>query len=473
MRTANSRATGRKRRIAGLAVWTATGAILAVGMPAACLFPDYSFDEPEPSGAGGSGVTVTSGNNMITTTSASTTTTGAMTTATSGGGSTTASTTVTTTAAGGGEGGMGGGTSVATTSASTTSASSTTSTTGGGGEGGAPLGPEDCLNDVDDNGDAKIDCADPKCTPDYYCVNNVPATWIGYYALYDGPPAMLPSCPDEFPDANPYLGYGGLVAPAATCSACSCGAPTGQTCNPPGALTIGDATCAGSNYCTNSSALVIPPIGQACSSDGVFFAADVTCGPASIDCTNPGTPCNVSLIGGAPFVTGGSCAPAGGVATVVPYTWNSVGQACSNAGVAGLGCGVGKSCVAKTAAPLESNVCIRKAGNNNCPAGQFSEKHLFFDDATDTRGCTGCSCGGVNGGDCQMSVQVYSSSGTCTGQVASFLLPGCADLAGNPQVGARKSTLVQAPSGGSCQQSGGAPTGTATGTTPVTFCCIP
>ncbi|MGC4116995.1 MAG: hypothetical protein QM765_21015 [Myxococcales bacterium] len=32
------------------------------------------------------------------------------------------------------------------------------------------LGPEDCRNSRDDNGDKKVDCADPQCATDCYCL---------------------------------------------------------------------------------------------------------------------------------------------------------------------------------------------------------------------------------------------------------------------------------------------------------------
>ena len=38
--------------------------------------------------------------------------------------------------------------------------------------------PEDCGNQVDDDGDAKVDCADPECAPDPACTKNAsPCPW--------------------------------------------------------------------------------------------------------------------------------------------------------------------------------------------------------------------------------------------------------------------------------------------------------
>ena len=44
---------------------------------------------------------------------------------------------------------------------------STTTGTGG-------MGPENCVNGVDDDDNGKIDCEDPACAPDFLCVPSAP-----------------------------------------------------------------------------------------------------------------------------------------------------------------------------------------------------------------------------------------------------------------------------------------------------------
>ena len=437
----------------------------AVGMPAACFYPDYSFNEAEATGSGG-GVTGTTTTDTTSTTGTMTTTTGTMTTTTG---------TMTTTT-GGGEGGMGGngGNGGGTTSTTSTTTTSTSTSSGMGGSGGS-LGPEDCLNDVDDDGDGLIDCADPQCVPGYTCAPNPPATWTGYYMLYDGPIGGAMGCTNSYPDASPFEGFKNLVAPPATCSACGCSAPQGQTCPQwPATVDVLDATCAGSPFCGGGWTPTpgSPPWNTACVN---ATAADThTCGVnGGPMCDSGSANCNVSVIVGPLSPVGGTCTASGGTPTIQPATWSNFGRACSNAGVTGLGCGVGQVCVPKTTAPFESGVCIKKAGVNSC-SGQFQEQHVLYDGFTDTRACSGCSCGGVANATCGGTLEVYSGSNCLGTKLATVPMPsGCSDLSAPGSNIASMKSLPTGPNGGSCPASGGQPSGAATPQTPTTFCCIP
>jgi hypothetical protein len=124
---------------------------------------------------------------------------------------------------------------------------------------------------------------------------------------------------------------------------------------------------------------------------------------------------------GAP--SGGKCAPSGGKATTTAVTFASYGLACDNTHeTVAMGCSA-QSCSPLPAPAFRPGLCIHEAGNVACPAGAFSERHVYFASVLDTRGCAPCACG--------------------------------------------------APAGNACAPSGGAPSGAVAGTEATTFCCVP
>lgn len=383
----------------------------ALAAPAACLFPDYSFDEPELTGG-----------------------------PTSGGGSNTSS--------------SGGGTSTGTN-------------------------PENCANGVDDDNDGAMDCADVKCT-DHACVPEVPTGWTGYFALYDGAPAGDPGCPAAFPSTtNPsYLGNSGITVPPAACT-CSCGAAQGQVCAALNTITLStlDAQCNGNPNCVGQ-ATNLPATANTCENNPYYPGGQLTCGPnTSPTCdTQTGDACNVAVSATALEASGGNCAP-NPVAVVLPdVQWAKLGHACGDSGALGEGCNIGQACLPKPPMEFETGVCISQEGDIGCPAGAFTEKHVFFGEVTDTRACTDdCSCGAPSGGTCPTTISLYSDlvQNTCNNLIAQFPAGGCMNLNGNPNVAGRKASAPGAPTGATCTTSGGAATGTATPASPRTFCCIP
>ena len=66
-----------------------------------------------------------------------------------------------------------------------------------GGGGGSMK--EDCTNGKDDDGDGKIDCADPDCA-DYRCTPKVPAGWEGPGVFYIGGTETPPPCGSDWSD---------------------------------------------------------------------------------------------------------------------------------------------------------------------------------------------------------------------------------------------------------------------------------
>lgn len=400
-----------RSRLSRVALWLGLGGLAAIAAPAACFYPEYSFDEPEPTGTGGNG-------------------------------------------------GQGGG--------NTSGGGMATTTTGG------PT--EDCTNGVDDNGDNMVDCEDPQCT-DYVCAPEVPAGWTGYVALSDGPSGTDPGCPSAYPTTLS-TGNNGLNAPPAACT-CSCSAPQWGGCAALDTMVIttGDAACGQATFC--SGAMSVPAgWNGSCHNPSYFPGGLLTCGPnANMTCdANTGQPCNVSVTASAIAAVNGSCTPSGVTTDKPDVEWASFGRACTGVATTGKGCNVGQTCLPRLEPPFVSGVCIAMDGDNACPPGAFTQKHVFYGGVMDDRACTDdCTCGTPSGGTCPSNVTIYSSSaqGTCQSALGTFAAGTCMNVAGNPNLAGRTATAPGAPSGGMCLGSGGTPTGTATTTNPTTFCCIP
>lgn len=402
--------------------------VLSSVVTAGCLFPEYTFDEAEPSGGNGG--------------------TGANT-----GGEPVGAGTV------GGNGGDGG-----------------AGATGAGGEGGTGGSPpvEDCFTPGDEDNDGDSDCADADCTPDLECVDPIPVGWgtYGYAALFMGS-VTDPACPSGA-DTGVYTGNAGLQNEDAECSACDCGDPTGQGCalsNDFDLVKSGiqpfytrDVACNVANA-TNQTTLTVPPAWDLVTCSGLDVA------PGGGAC--PGANCNASVRAQAAVVTPGTCEPAGGEPTGGDPSWNQNVKACRvDAGLGG--CDAGKTCVVKPNAPYEDRICIGKAGDQTCPTG-FTIRNEAFADFDDSRECSECSCGGSTGGNCKITIQLHSNAGTaCTTPLATVETGQCTDLVGNPRVSGRTATVTTPPSGGSCAVTGGGvPSGSVTPIDQTTFCCLP
>ncbi|MFO0659901.1 MAG: hypothetical protein U0165_08740 [Polyangiaceae bacterium] len=356
------------------------------------------------------------------------------------------------TAGGGGTAGTGG-----------TSGSSGTSGTGGT---GGSLGPEDCFNGVDDNGDNLADCADPQCTPATTCVTTaLPSGWSGPVSLYDGAPANEPACPSSYP-TQAFLGNRNITGAAAQCSTCTCSDPSGGSCVLPTQATVTDAQCGMS--ATYGGLLDLSSTIGTCA--GNNYVGGSVCGP------NDNAACSVSLQVPATTVTGASCVPSNENPNI-PAVSATLGKACGSPATNTAGCGTNQACVPKPSSPFSSGLCIQHSGDVSCPAGAFVQKKVYYEGIVDTRTCTACSCGDAGGGTCATTYSFYSdlTLGICSTQAVTVQAGTCTNLSNNPNIAGRKLVSVGAPTGGSCPPSGGSPTGSAgpDTSTSTTFCCIP
>lgn len=388
---------------------------LAAGS-SACLFPDYSFDEPEPTGGSGPGTT----------------------------------TTTTSSVGGGGAGGE-------------------------GGSGGAPP-VEDCFAPGDEDGDALADCADPDCDADLECAPSFPVGWnnLGYVALFRGDAGINPACPAGTTGNAVYEGNAALQNTAASCSPCTCGAPQDRDCFITQDFNAGEAGLQGAqvlNVSNCGAASRIDETTMPSNWDGICHTNETF--PGGQSCS--GVACNQSVRVGTATVSGGSCASAGGQPSGASPTWAERGEACR--ATAGLtGCSAGSSCVLKPKAPWGSRVCIARAGDWSCPSESlFTQKRVFYGDYADDRSCTGCDCNSPTGGTCKLTVSFYADA-VCGGTpVAEIESGACGNLSGNPTIASWEAAVTTPPAGGSCNAvaGGGQPSGTVTPTEPTTFCCLP
>jgi hypothetical protein len=271
-------------------------------------------------------------------------------------------------------------------------------------------GGEDCFNGVDDDGDGQIDCADPDCSANS-CVEQAPAGWSGPVAFSLGAGAP-PACGAPWIAADSYHG-GMLTAPGSQCQ-CSCSSPQGSCVE-------------NVMFYTDDSCAIL---------DGTLFYLTNACGV-------PFNATHTSAMVGMPQPSGATCGAA-----------------------LGGGCGAGSVCAPAPPPQFPSHLCVSQAGDVACPGGAFTDRHVVYTNADDTRSCSACSCGPASGVGCQGKVSFYSDP-SCTNEINGGG-PGCY---GGAPFHSVKSTYV--PSGGGCQPVGGALNGGVVPEGALTVCCTP
>jgi hypothetical protein len=311
-------------------------------------------------------------------------------------------------------------------------------------DGCAPI-ETDCLDGIDNDCNGLTDCADPACTQGYQCVPSAPSGWTGY-ALYDDSRAV--PCPASY--GAQLDTYEGLIFSPATCSACQCTA-TGATCG------TSAVACGPTCGATDDS------LAPGCEALAVAIEVDA------------GGSCSAS----APAAIPGTCASAGGAATITDVTFAKLSRTCGATGGAGGGCASAQACVAKPPAGTHG-ACVSQttSGSTLCPSA-YPHAYVVLPSATsfaDTRACTGCSCGGPSGASCAASVTLspvagcgsddggapvtFPADGVCHG--------GLVDAGTTFVSGALEAGVA---SQGACVAEGGAPTGTVTPMNQTAYCC--
>lgn len=293
-------------------------------------------------------------------------------------------------------------------------------------------GVENCFNDIDDNGDGKIDCEDPQCTggasPVADCIFDP-----GLVAY--GTTQAAPGCPSAYPTQTTLrTGFNPSTCSAGTCS-CPGGGETGE--------------CYVWRYAYPSSTTCVDPSFtqfQASSSQG---------------CVGIGAPATGSYTWtGASWIGSGACAPSGN-ATKVPAGFSGSEQFCAGT-TKGGGCGAGKICV-----PHAVNHCTLAPGSlAACPTNYTARATQYYLGTDDPRTCS-CSCAGGSAGACGNGRALANG---CAGP--SLNPPSCTLASDDAFVGINTVTVAGPTATGACGTIvSPAANGSSTPTNPQTVCC--
>ena len=279
----------------------------------------------------------------------------------------------------------------------------------------------------------------------------LPSGWTGPWNVHEGEAGTTPPiCTDGGP---PSLAYGGLNAPPASCSPCSCDYADGGECS------------------TVAVTILNEDNGNSCDAGPTAPAVyvDANCTPIVIDSTA------TIAISSSPVA--GSCQPdpEGGQPTLPlpPAAFETVVAACP-AGPAEAPCGSDGTCFA--APPQGFTLCVvQDGGASSCPSS-FPNKHVYGNDQTlvEGRGCSACSCDPV-AGSCQGGLVSFFDGGECEqpGLAAELQVPTMCEPPGVDIVSATIEVPPDLdPSGASCQPSIVQPAGSAIPANPVTYCCL-
>ncbi|MEO8183176.1 MAG: hypothetical protein ABI895_30460 [Deltaproteobacteria bacterium] len=247
------------------------------------------------------------------------------------------------------------------------------------------------------------------------CVPSIPGGWQGPLAVSSGGGAA--ACPNEYPVGQGDVNQG--LQPGAT--SCNCGCfVSGISCRLFSTFLqdyITPVSCAN------------PPSDDDC----VTLVPDATC---------QGLPSE----------------------NIAPNTWATTQRTCGNA--VSTGSCTGGSCY--PAARSFGNVCISQAGDVQCPSG-FPVRSLYFRGIDDRRDCAPCSCALQGDQACVMHVEICST-GFFTTELHTY---NEQSYCMNPGEDGGLSVLDQAVvDPGNCDPVGGAATGSATPTNPLTVCCL-
>jgi hypothetical protein len=232
---------------------------------------------------------------------------------------------------------------------------------------------------------------------------------------------------------NPVPEVNGMsdIVPPTGCGACSCGSPT-VTC--PTSAPLG-------GYSANT-----------CATPVQSYTVSTSCTFLSFSSYFEGSPTTAQV----------SCTGATPMPTSQPaFANHAVGcSATSPSACQGTG-----TCVDKA----QASICIYAEGSSACPPA-YPKQTIVYSGLTSTYACTPCVCEG-SASTCRPTVGLYY--GACAGTPTGLTLDGTSCSAGDPNGTVHAKILnVGTPTPATCSVTGGgALTGNAVGTSPVTVCC--
>ena len=271
------------------------------------------------------------------------------------------------------------------------------------------------------------------------CIPGAPPGWTGPVQFHYGTGTPL-GCPANTTSA--FTGGTGLNAPPATCSACTCDGPTGESCTT--TIQFYNDTSCGVAPCSNGT------IGTTCS----------TIGAGTCDASSP------SSYTASAEPTGGQCVASPQAPTVPPYSWSSNAAACAGNGAPNA-CGSAGVCAPPPASGFQ--YCIYVLGTAPCPGSPYPNLQVVYTGATSDRSCAPCTCGAPAG---QCSGGTFTLGKICPGSVPMALPLSCSAVAGTSGGNAVEITPPTLDVG-TCPAGGGTPTGSASQDSPISICCGP
>ena len=312
-------------------------------------------------------------------------------------------------------------------------------------------GRERCENDLDDDGNGLVDCADPACAADYECVETPPDGWEG--------PLFLREVAFDEP-ATPCAGgvaprsHGQGDASTVTCAPCACGALADAACSPPPLhCYYGVAGCSG---------------GQ--DDDLTGAANDAGC----LTLPAQGVPSSCMVTGAGAVASEGACPPTGGAIASGPPVPRRIDDCRGPMRVGG--CEAGRVCAHKPATGYGvAGVCVQRPGNHgDCPLSFDETRFVAWQDVVDGRVCSPCRCT-ASGASCAGGAYTIHGCPACSPDVtcgavslpAGYCYPTSGLLLQPWSVAATPPALTA----GGCTASGGEADGAVLAEGEITFCC--
>jgi len=239
-------------------------------------------------------------------------------------------------------------------------------------------------------------------------------------------------CPSPWSEAR--LAHGGEPTSGSTCTPCECKQPTAPVCGPVTIDTYGNQSCTGVPH------TLMQPNG--CS--GEIYP---TAGAKVVEIP----------------VTPGSCQTMGGDVVPGEVVWPSDVVLCGGAALEACSGGV---CAPEPPAPFEPTLCVVRDGDHPCPMG-YPTKRIVHDNASEKASCIKCDCAVAEGAACSGTVKAYGGS-NCMTLSGNVTLDGLCSPLGQTY---GMEVMVSPSNAGTCQPSGGDPSGTALAVNPITVCC--
>ncbi len=279
------------------------------------------------------------------------------------------------------------------------------------------------------------------------CVS-VPEQWNGPVTLATTTLGETPDCggaPEQL------SARGNVDAPEASC-ACECADATGASCSEAVLTAWGDdGTCGGTEVFSQT----LVPGGDGCN----FMPSGEATGDVPV--------ADSSFWSMTTSSSGGACAPQS-TFDVPAASYREEVAGCGTQPLEGE-CDGGASCID---AGGTGSVCVWQAGDHACPAGDFSERTVYFrGDISDGRSCTACSCGTPQG-SCPTTEARLHEGYYCNGPSVG-IRQNCEEACFGPgcETYAISAGLSLGAAQASCEPSTSEVQGAATGTDPVTVCC--